>query len=103
MLSNEALSTELTEMCLRLLLRGRSDLHDSRLLILSLLLLLLRDLHCLLLNDLLFNLSVRLLGLRLLRLLMNLNLLMLRSVIRTLQNLVDDFTARCNDLNWYRR
>lgn len=60
MLGHEALAAELTEVCFRLLLWRRRDLHDGGLLllILNLLLLLMRNLHCLLLNDLLLNLDI---------------------------------------------
>lgn len=99
MLGNEALPAELTEVCLRLLLRRRSDLYDL-LNLLCLLLVLLGNLDRWLLDNLLLDLSL-LLWLRLI-LLVDLNLLMLLVAVRwTLENLVDHFPVRCDDLNWH--
>lgn len=98
-LRNEAFPTELTEVCLRLLLRRRSDLYDL-LNLLCLLLILLGNLNCWLLNNLLLDLCL-LLGLGL-SLLVDLNLLMLLVAVRwTLENLIDHFSIRCDDLNWH--
>lgn len=98
-LRHEALSAELTEVCLRFLLRRRSDLYDL-LNLLCLLLILLCNLNRRLLYNLLLDLSL-LLGLCL-SLLVNLNLLMLLISVRwTLENLIDHFSVRGNDLNWH--
>lgn len=101
-LCNEALSAELAEMSFRLLLRWRSDLNNGCLLyLLLILLLLLRDLNCLLLNSLLLNLCSSLLLLLVLMLMMNLNLLVLLvSMIRTLKNLINHFAVRSYNLHW---
>lgn len=99
MLRHKALSTELTEVGLSFLLRWRSDLNNL-LNLLCLLLVLLGDLNCWLLDNLLLDLSLLL---RLwLRLLVNLNLLMLLIPVRwTLENLIDHFPVRGDDLNWH--
>lgn len=98
-LRHEAFSAELTEVSLRFLLRRRSDLYDL-LNLLCLLLILLCNLNRRLLNNLLLDLSL-LLGLCL-SLLVNLNLLMLLIPVRwTLENLIDHFSVRGDDLNWH--
>lgn len=105
-LGDEALAAELTEMRLRLLRGLRGDLNDSGLRLLLLLLdllvrLLLRDLNRLLLGNLLLD-NLRLRGLLVLLLLVDLDLLVLLVAVRwALQNLIDDFTVRGDDLNWH--
>lgn len=80
-LCDEALSAELTEVRFSLLLRWRRNLNDCGLLdlLILLLLLLLRNLDCLLLDNLLFNLRCSLL---IMLLLVDLNLLVLLISVR---------------------
>jgi hypothetical protein len=89
-LGHEALAAELTEMRFRLLLRRRLNLDDGRLL--GLLRLLLCNLNRWLLHHLLLDRGSLLSLLRLLRL-VDLDLLVLLRVRRTLENLIDDFTG----------